>query len=118
MHALTRLLYLLTAILVSISACVHVAANPISGPDDTNTLRLYEYLLTFLLVMWLIKDPRLSKFERPSFDHGFLHFALFPFLAAYEQFVIRRWQGLAIVFGLLMLLLAPVLTMAVSFSAD
>ena len=118
MRIFNRHLYLLAAILVSLSACVHVAANPITGPDGADTLRMYEYLLIFLMVVWLIKDPKLSKADRPSFDHGFLHMVLFPLLATYEQFVTRRWKGLAIVLGLLMLLFAPFLTMVILFSVN
>ena len=116
MRTFTRRLYLLTSLVVCVSACVHVVADPRSGLDDGNALRMYEFVLGLLLVVWLITDPKLPIAERPSFDHGLLHLTFFPFLAAYEQFVIRRWKGIAIVFGLLMLVLAPFITMIVRFS--
>ena len=116
MRTFTRRLYLLSALLVSITACVHFAVNPLSGPDDSDVLRLYEFILGLLIVTWLIKDPKLANAERPSFDHGLLHLTFFPLLAAYEQFVIRRWKGLAVVFGLLILLMAPLLMALIQFS--
>lgn len=110
-RSFTRRLYLLASLVVCVSACVHVAADPMSGLDDGSALRLYQFVLGFLMVAWLVTDPKLSNDERPSFDHALLHLIFFPFLAAYEQFVIRRWAGLAIVTAMFILLLAPLITM-------
>ena len=111
MRPFTRHLYLLTSLVVCVSACVHVAVDPMSSLDDGDALRMYEFVLFMLLVVWLVTDPKLSTDERPSFDHALLHLMFFPFLAAYEQFVIRRWAGIAIVLVMLILVLAPILTM-------
>ena len=116
MRSFTRRLYLVAALVVSVSACAHVAIDPMSSLDDGDALRAYEFVLGLLIVVWLTTDPELSNAERPSFDHGFLHLTFFPLLAAYEQFVIRRWTGIAIVFGLLLLLIAPFITMLVLYS--
>jgi len=108
-----RRLYLFAAFVVSIAACVHIAVDPISSWNDTDSLRAYEFILGLLIVTWLIKDPKLSNHERPSFDHALMHLVFFPLFAAYQQFSIRRWRGIAIVFALFLLLIAPFLTMLV-----
>jgi len=79
--------------------------------DGTDSLRVYEFILGLLIATWLITDPKLSKEERPSFDHALIHLVFFPLFAVYQQFLIRRWAGVAIVFALLLLLIAPFLTM-------
>jgi hypothetical protein len=116
MRSTTRHLYLITSLLVSLSACARVAADPMSMMKNGDSLRLYQFVLGVLIVTWLIKDPKLPKAERPSFDHGLLHLAFFPIMATYEQFVLHGWKGIAVVLGLLILLIAPFFTMLIQFS--
>jgi hypothetical protein len=107
----TRRLILLAAVMVSASACARFAASGGSSSHDSDLLRLYEFILSMLVAGWLITDPKLRKSERPSLDHGLLHMTFFPLLAVYEQFTIRRWKGIAVVLGLIVLLVAPVIAM-------
>jgi hypothetical protein len=101
-----RRLYLLTALISSFAVCVHVVLSPSFGWRNED-MRFFNLLIGLLIVAWLISDPKLPKHERPTFDHGFMHLAFFPLIAAYEQYRIRRWKGLAIVLGLLLMWLAP-----------
>ena len=115
MMARVRRLYLLAALISSITVCIHVLLDP-SASVHGEDLRIINLLVSLLIVAWLISDPKLSKHERPAFDHGFLHLAFFPLMAIYEQFRVRRWKGLAIVLGLLVLWQAPSLLSAVIFA--
>ena len=52
-------------------------------------------------------DPKLPRDQRPSFDHGLLHLVFFPPLGLHQQFAVRRWAGIAAVFGLFLIGTAP-----------
>jgi len=111
--ATSRRLYLVTAVVMAAmtSGC---AVWRYQGGDQLSeeTLRLYSLLMAILLVSWLVTDPKIPKAHRPSFDHGALVWASFPLLAAYHMFAARRWRGILIVLGLMGLLAAPNLVLA------
>ncbi len=103
-----RRLYLFTAILFALTMSIHAV---IDGRDlDFEALELYQFIEGIFIVVWLMMDPGLPAAQRPSFDHGLLLMMSFPFLALYHQFATRRWKGIATVFGLLLLLYAPLLS--------
>ena len=62
-------------------------------------------------------EPRVPAENRPTFDHGYLHWATFPFLGLYEQIVCRGARGIAIVFGLMFILIAPHVVWGILFVA-
>jgi hypothetical protein len=73
-----RRLYLYAAIGLAVLAAI-VTANGVSE----EVLRLYSFVMALLVAVWLSTDPDIPRDQRPSFDHGMLHWALFPFLAAH-----------------------------------
>lgn len=106
-----RRLYLLAALLLPFTMCVHVVLS--GRAPDAQGFQLYQYLYLMLVAVWLMKDPALPAVHRPSFDHALLLCMTFPFLALYHQFITRRWKGIATVSGLLLLLYAPYAVMIV-----
>ena len=111
MHASIRRLYLYTAIgIAAVASCCAAFLFAHATGFGENFFRLYSFVMMILIVVWLASDPSLPSAERPSFDHGMLLWALFPLLAIYQQFIVRRWRGVAVVLGLLVLIAAPNLT--------
>lgn len=114
MHASMRRLYLYTAIgIAAVTCCCSAYLFAHDSGFGESFFRLYSIVMMILIVVWLASDPSLPAAERPSFDHGLLLWALFPLLAIYQQFIVRRWRGVVVVLGLLVLLAAPALTYAV-----
>ncbi len=87
--------------MVALTAVVHATLHPARMDEDA--LRLHQFLVMYLIAVWLVSDPKLSKAERPSFDHAYLHMTFFPFIPLYEQIVAHGWKGVARVFGLILL---------------
>ena len=117
MRASVRRQYLHAAVGIAALASVVAANNFFSGRYlSEDVVRLYSFVMLLLLVVWLMTDPDIPSDQRPSFDHGMLHWALFPVLAINQQFQIRRWRGVRIVFGLLVLVLAPYITFTILYA--
>jgi hypothetical protein len=74
--------------------------------------RVFEALAVVLILFWLATDPALPPAERPTFDRWMLIGIVFPFLAAYQMYRAHRWAGLLMILGLLFLLAAPRITLA------
>lgn len=89
--------------MVAMAALVHAIVHP--GRALGDPLALHRFLVSYLVAVWLISDPKLSKAERPSFDHAYIHMTFLPFTATYEQFRTHRWKGLARAMGLCLLVL-------------
>jgi len=77
--------------------------------------RVYGTVSTLLVIAWLISDPDIPAQQKPSFDHGMLVWVTFPILASYHMYSARRWRGLLIVLGLLCLIAAPSIVLAVAY---
>jgi hypothetical protein len=117
MRASVRRLYLSAAIGIAILTSIVTGANYLAGQETSKEFfDLYNFVMVLILIVWLMTDPDLPREQRPSFDHGMLLWAFFPFLAAYQQFTIRRWRGVGIVCGLLGLVLAPYVTLVIVYS--
>jgi hypothetical protein len=112
-----RRLYLYAAVGVAIATSFVAAMSFVGGRSMSEEVHLLFYYVTFLLVVvWLMTDPDIPTDLRPSLDHGMLHWVLFPLLAIYQQFRIRRWRGIGIVLGLLGLLFVPYMTLVVLYA--
>lgn len=74
--------------------------------------RVFEALAVVLILFRLATDPAIPPAERPSFDRWMLVGIVFPFLAAYQMYRAHRWIGLLMILGLLVLLAAPRITLA------
>jgi hypothetical protein len=110
--AASRRLCLIAVVVMSMVMSCYVAWRYLNGVVPAEHLfRLYEFLAAILAISWLVTDPDLPAIERPSFDHGFLIWVTFPFLAAYHMYRAHRWRGLLMVPGLLLLLFAPRITL-------
>jgi len=91
----------------------YAAYRYVNGVVPGNGLfRLYGFVTTILVVSWLVADPAIPSAQRPSFDHGMLVWFTFPILAAYHMYSAHRWRGFLIVFGLLALIAAPNIVLA------
>ena len=104
----SRGLCLLAAFMVALAALVHAILH--SGRLGADALQLHRFLFFYLVAVWLVSDPKLSSAERPSFDHAYIHMALFPLPAMYEQIRTHRWKGLARALGLCALALMIVVS--------
>ena len=112
--ATSRRLFLVAVVVMSIVTSCYVVWRYLNGVVPAEHLfRLYECLAAILVISWLVTDPELPAIERPSFDHGFFIWVTFPLLAAYYMYRAHRWRGFLIVLGLLLLLLAPKITLDV-----
>jgi hypothetical protein len=115
--ATSRRLYLITAAAIAVMTTGCAAWRYLNGHFlSEETLRLYSFVTTILVVTWLVTDPKIPAVHRPSFDHGALVWATFPLLAAYHMFAAHRWRGILIVLGLLALLTAPIVTPALIYA--
>ena len=105
-----RAFYLVAAIVLALATSLIVAIDTQSGmATDRDSLELYRFGIGTMLVAWLITEPKLPTADRPTLGHGLLHLLFFPLLAFYQQFVVRRRWGIAIVCGIILILLTPTL---------
>jgi hypothetical protein len=114
--AAVRRLHLIAAAVIAAatsSYCVWRFLNGSSPGDEL--LRTYGIVTTLLAITWLLSDPRIPPAQKPSFDHGMFVWATFPFLAAYHMYSAHRWRGLLIVLGLLGLIAAPDIALALAY---
>ena len=100
----SRRLCLLAAFMVMLAALVHAVAHP-GGFGHDDPLALHRFLVSYLVAVWLVSDPKLSNADRPSFDHAYMHMTFLPITASYEQFRTHRWKGLIRALGLCLLVL-------------
>jgi hypothetical protein len=110
--------YLIAAAVIAVATsgyCVWRFVNG-SNPGD-ELLRTYGIVTTLLAITWLLSDPRIPTAQKPSFDHGMFVWVTFPFLAAYHMYAAHRWRGLFIVLGLLGLISAPDIALALAYVA-
>ena len=114
MRASIRRLHLFTALGIAAVTSCYTAFRYVNGAvPGSDFFRLYNFIVLILIVTWLADDPALPSAERPTFDHGLMLWTLFPLFPMYQQFVARRWRGVATVLGVAMLLFAPNLTIVV-----
>jgi hypothetical protein len=117
MHASIRRLYVYAAVGIAIVTSIVAAIIFNAGRDiSDDVLLLYKFVIGLLVVVWLTTDPDIPDDHRPSLDHGMLQWMLFPLLATYQQFKIRRWRGIGIVLGLLGLFVVPYITLVVLYA--
>jgi hypothetical protein len=110
--AATRRLFIIAVAVMSTVMSCYVGWRYFNGVVTAEYLfRLYEMLTAILAISWVISDPDIPSIERPSFDHGFLVWVSFPFLAMYHMYRAHRWRGVLVVSGLFLLLIAPRITL-------
>lgn len=111
----SRSLYLFAAVLVAVMTCIFALWRYGSGVFlSTEVLRRYDFVMAILVISWVVADPAIPAFQRPSFDHGMFVWATFPFLAAYHLYSTQGWRGIIIVAGLLGLFIAPETALALA----
>jgi hypothetical protein len=67
---------------------------------------IHKLVILSMLATWVVADTRASGRNFPSLDHGW--FVMFvPFYLTYYLVSTRRWRGLLILAGMLMLLVLP-----------
>jgi len=119
MQARVRRQCLVAAIAIPIAMSVDVGLNLLGGQEpDENLLDFYALVAHVLVIAWLVSDPALPNEYRPSFDHFYLTWTLFPLLALYHQFLCHRWKGLARVLGLFILIYAPYMSWIILYEAS
>ena len=108
-----RPLYLIAAVATATITSGYAVWRYTNGavPGD-GVFRLYGVVTTFLVVSWLVTDPAIPSKQRPSFDHGMLVWVTFPLLAVYHMYSAHRWSGFLTVLGLLGLIAAPSIVLA------
>ena len=113
--ATRRRWYLLTAATIASITSIYSVWRYLSGvvPGE-EVFRLYNMVTAFLVVSWVVTDPRIPATQRPSFDHGMFVWATFPLLAAYHMYSAHRWRGLFIVLGLIGFFAAPSIALALA----
>jgi hypothetical protein len=112
--AASRRLYLVAAVAIATMTSGYVVYRYyLNGavPGD-EVLRLNGVVTTILVIFWLLRDPAIPSTQRPSFDHGMLVWVAFPLLATYHMYSAHRWRGCLVVLGLLGLIAAPNIVLA------
>jgi hypothetical protein len=112
----TRRSHLITASVLAAAVSGYSVWRYSNGdvPGD-HLLRAYGIVITILVITWLISDPRIPARQRPSFDHGMFVWMTFPILAACHMYAAHRWRGILIVIGLLGLIVAPNVALAIAY---
>jgi hypothetical protein len=111
--ATNRPLYLIAAVAIATMTSGYAVWRYLNGvvPGD-GVFRLYGIVTAILVVSWLVTDPAIPSTQRPSLDHGMLVWVTFPLLAVYHMYSVHRWRGFLIVLGLLGLIAAPNIMLA------
>lgn len=111
----TRRCYLIAATGLAAAISSYALWRYVHGaiPGD-DLLRVYGIVIIILLITWLQADPRIPATQRPSFDHGMFIWMTFPLLAAWHMYAAHQWRGILMVLGLLGLIAAPNITLAVA----
>lgn len=113
-----RAFYLVAAVVLSLAMALDLVASVQLGPSiEEHLLTLHQFVVSLLLVAWLVTDPKLPAAYRPTLDHGFLLLVLFPLLALYHLTVSRGWKGVAIAVGFTLICLAPFLALLLTLAA-
>ena len=108
-----RPLYLIAAVAIATITSGYAVCRYLNGvvPGD-GVFRLYGIVTAILVVSWLVTDPAIPWKQRPSFDHGMFVWVTFPLLAMYHMYSAHRWRGFLMVLGLLGLIAAPNIMLA------
>jgi len=70
---------------------------------------LYRFVLVALFAAWLVADTREAGRSAPTFDYGAYSIFAFVVVAPYHLISTRRWRGVLIFGGMVLLLLLPAL---------
>ena len=74
---------------------------------DEGLFSLYRVVLLVAFANWLIADTRIMGRSQPSFDYGWFIIAVLPIYGSYYLISTRRWRGLLMIAGAVLLFLAP-----------
>jgi hypothetical protein len=106
---------------VSVSTAVAIYSGLLfstAHAPDEQLSTLHEFIITVLLATWLIADATQLRRAQPTFDYGWFIFAAFPVYVPYYLVSTRRWRGLVIFTGMLVLFLLPWLAQWVVWLAE
>jgi hypothetical protein len=78
-----------------------------SRAPDEGLFSLHHFVLAFLLATWIVADTTELRRARPSFDYGWFIVAAFPVYVPYYLVSTRRWRGVAVLVGMILLFLLP-----------
>ena len=107
--------YLIAAAFIAVLTSAYAAWRYRTGiGPSAELLQLYGLITGILIVSWIVMDPQIPVGQRPSFDHGMLIWIAFPAFALYQMYSAHRWRGILIVLGLVCLLAAPSISLAVA----
>jgi len=108
--------YLITATIVALEATIGVVSQSVQGRLlSAEAFQLYNLIISVLVGAWLVTDPQFPADKRPSFDHGLLLWITFPFFALYQLFTTRRWWGVLMLLGFVLLYAVPNLVFAIVY---
>ncbi len=68
---------------------------------------LFHFVLTTSLATWLVADATQLRRTQPTFDHGWFILTVFFVYVPYYLISSRRWRGLAVLLGIILLFLLP-----------
>src|SRR5215831_3693504 len=68
---------------------------------------LLHFVLTTSLATWLIADATQLRRAQPTFDHGWFVLTIFFVYVPYYLISSRRWRGLWLLLGVIILFLLP-----------
>jgi len=80
--------------------------------------RLHNFLMTLLFAWWLVSDNSARQRFSPSFDHGWFAWAALPVYGLYHLVSTRRWRGLMIFAGMLVLLMLPAIAEMLTYNGS
>jgi len=106
------------ALLVGLGAIGHVYAE-VRGADISRTSGQLWYFCYSYSVVWWVETDRRAKGVTAPFEYSAFMFFGWPLLAPYYLFKCRRWRGLALGLGLILLSYVPyVAALAVYYVLD
>jgi hypothetical protein len=79
----------------------------IARAPDEHLFSLHQFVLAVLLTTWIVVDTTELRRARPSFDYGWFIVATFPVYVPYYLVSTRRWRGVALLAGMILLFLLP-----------
>jgi hypothetical protein len=107
--------YLFTAGLIAAVTSGYTAWADAQGVmPDSSVFEIYNLIMSILIVSWLVSDPEFPATKRPSFDHGMLLWMAFPVFALYQLFTTRRFRGVLILLGLVLLYAVPAIAVLIT----
>jgi len=81
--------------------------NLMDREPPAHMFTLFHFVLGALLATWLVADSRQSRRTQPTFDYGWFILTAFAVYVPYYVISTRRWRGLLLLLGMILLFLLP-----------